>query len=895
MKPGIAVVSRGLVLSIALLIAASSAVAADTGERFRVFYRDRWVSYLETDGMAIAEGDILLGEARAIARLRDAAVPPKALVIDQTDILWPADASGVHRVPYTYEAGPQANIDAAVAQFNATFAGIIQWVPRASETDYVAFDLVGPTGSCFSQVGRIGGRQAIGGSPVCGTGPLLHEMGHAIGFWHTQSDAAQGSFLNIHYDTLDPRWTPQYSPILAARQIDGFDYGSIMLYGPFVQSTAPDPLTSATLPAGIDTGLRVGYSDGDVDAVKRLYGGAPASVTVTSNPPGLEVIIDGVASITPVVLDWRLGSLHRLDVRPELQAQGAYRFAFGRWSHDPSANPVAAQEVIVDPGQGFFTQPSTAPRNGVLVANFIRLVQVSQLAVGNGTINSTPETPAWPGTTNFFPQYTKFLLEAQTDGDALNTWLTSPSFFTLTGGGGGVLTAERRITSLSPAQVGGTLFAGPAILLQQSGPGVDGTLRANVTSPGATTPTTTLSPNVLRSSTPGDFIVAADANLARSDSVRFTLESIDGLDNPLTGAVAPPDPGQPSKVVTLNFRKEFQALIERHPVCGGFVALSKTATWLPFGTTMTATVSLASGAVLAGWGGVATGTGVTTNTITVDRVPYIVAYFNTIAEPLRVTSIAPAAYQRGQGPQTFRFTGSGFTAATFLSKESGEHKAGSAIDSHTFEVTLNDGDFTHTGKTVLTLGATIAAGCNAFSDDVAVDVLPFVAPQYVTVHEFYNASLDRYFRTASDAEAAAIRANPATGEQDTGRPFKAWSGLAYPIGTQPVFRFYGSVTPGPNSHFFTANVDEARALQRTQLDTPAGVKRWNYEELSFAVRPPQGGGCPAEVPVRIYRVYNDGFAKGKDSNHRLLTDFDLYTQMIAQGWIGEGVAMCGPQ
>src|SRR5690349_8692754 len=107
MKPGIAVVSRGLVLSIALLIAASSAVAADTGERFRVFYRDRWVSYLETDGMAIAEGDILLGEARSIAGLRDAAVPPKALVIDQTDILWPADASGVHRVPYTYEAGPQ--------------------------------------------------------------------------------------------------------------------------------------------------------------------------------------------------------------------------------------------------------------------------------------------------------------------------------------------------------------------------------------------------------------------------------------------------------------------------------------------------------------------------------------------------------------------------------------------------------------------------------------------------------------------------------------------------------------------------------------------------------------------------------------------------------------------
>ena len=84
-------------------------------------------------------------------------------------------------------------------------------------------------------------------------------------------------------------------------------------------------------------------------------------------------------------------------------------------------------------------------------------------------------------------------------------------------------------------------------------------------------------------------------------------------------------------------------------------------------------------------------------------------------------------------------------------------------------------------------------------------------------------------------------------------------------------------------------------MQRTELDTPATVKRWNYEELSFAIRPAANGGCPAAAPVRVYRVYNDGFARGKDSNHRLLTDFNLYTQMIARGWIGEGVAMCGPQ
>src|SRR6185295_19899571 len=99
--------------------------------------------------------------------------------------------------------------------------------------------------------------------------------------------------------------------------------------------------------------------------------------------------------------------------------------------------------------------------------------------------------------------------------------------------------------------------------------------------------------------------------------------------------------------------------------------------------------------------------------------------------------------------------------------EAGVHKQGQRIDEQTLRVTLGDVDFGHVGKSTLMLGATISSGCTVFSDEVAIDVLPAVAPQLVTVHEFYNSSLDRYFRTASEAEAASIRANPATGEQDT--------------------------------------------------------------------------------------------------------------------------------
>ena len=216
-------------------------------------------------------------------------------------------------------------------------------------------------------------------------------------------------------------------------------------------------------------------------------------------------------------------------------------------------------------------------------------------------------------------------------------------------------------------------------------------------------------------------------------------------------------------------------------------------------------------------------------------------------------------------------------------------------NSHTLRVTLGDADFPRAGRIAMTASNRLSATCVAFADAVAIDVFPRITPQLVTVYEFYNQALDRYFRTASDAEAAAIRANPATGESDTRQTFKAWTSTAYPAGAGTVYRFYGSVAPGPNSHFFTADINEARLLQRAELDTPATAKRWNYEELSFAIKPAQNGGCPADAPVRIYRAYNNGFVRGIDSNHRYLVDFNLYTQMIAQGWLGEGVVMCGPQ
>ena len=79
----------------------------------------------------------------------------------------------------------------------------------------------------------------------------------------------------------------------------------------------------------------------------------------------------------------------------------------------------------------------------------------------------------------------------------------------------------------------------------------------------------------------------------------------------------------------------------------------------------------------------------------------------------------------------------------------------------------------------------------------------------------------------------------------TGDDFLAYASGSAPPGAINVCRFYGSISPGPNSHFYTAAIAECNALKALQQSTPVGLKRWNYEGLAFAVTLPAAGGCPA--------------------------------------------------
>ena len=160
------------------------------------------------------------------------------------------------------------------------------------------------------------------------------------------------------------------------------------------------------------------------------------------------------------------------------------------------------------------------------------------------------------------------------------------------------------------------------------------------------------------------------------------------------------------------------------------------------------------------------------------------------------------------------------------------------------------------------------------------------------VVEFYNTTLDHYFITSDPIEVTAVDSgNAGPGWTRTGGSFKAG-------GDTDTCRFYGSLSPGPNSHFFAVDGTECQGLIDAQFadgdPRRSSVPVWNLEDFDFSSTRPMNGICTANM-VPIYRAYNNGFARGIDSNHRITADRSAIAEVVSHGWIDEGIVMCAPK
>ena len=177
-------------------------------------------------------------------------------------------------------------------------------------------------------------------------------------------------------------------------------------------------------------------------------------------------------------------------------------------------------------------------------------------------------------------------------------------------------------------------------------------------------------------------------------------------------------------------------------------------------------------------------------------------------------------------------------------------------------------------------------------------LLTQVVVEYLDVADFPGSPGGHFFYSSDPAEQAAVDSGAAGAFARTGRQFLTG-------GTAPVCRFYGSMTPGPNSHFFTVESAECEALKAAQVTPrPATIQQWNYEGVSYATTPAVvaangARSCPTNT-LPLYRAYNNAFPLSGpknpwDSNHRFTPAPADISAMVAGGWRDEGLVFCTMQ
>ena len=387
----------------------ATVVPSATAQQIRQgIYRGMPVTYVVEHGKAIFQGDIVLEKVEPI----DPQHPP-SFGVDYSQYLWPK-VGNQYQIPYVIASGTGdlSNLTTAIAQFNSTFSNI-QFVALGTQTDYVSF-YFNPddySGECEAVVGRVGGEEQVGGSGSCTLPTILHELGHVVGLWHEQSRPDRDTYVSVNYDNLIKGSISNFNQIYDnAQETTLFDYASIMEYPAFSFSRNGGPAIES-IPAGIPLSNLTGYTTADIDGIERLYGNPPTAITVTSNPPGLQVIVDGTTITTPQVFTiWTLYSTHTLSVSSSVQSQPGdivnsttpttFYYTYGRWNDSTEATHA----ITVLPGNGEPSTPATSPSVTTYSANFIQLVPYAATVypTGSGTVTASPLAQSYSGSSLLF-------------------------------------------------------------------------------------------------------------------------------------------------------------------------------------------------------------------------------------------------------------------------------------------------------------------------------------------------------------------------------------------------------------------------------------------------------------------------------------------------------------
>ncbi|MGA3026867.1 MAG: choice-of-anchor D domain-containing protein [Bryobacteraceae bacterium] len=653
-----------------------SSPVAETGT---ALWRGMRVHYVMRNGLPIYQNDIILdnpvfGPDLTRRPARDAAsgdtfdavsrVTPQTLGEIYPVSLWPA-VGVIYQIPYIITNG-SANLTAAIAQYNKTFGGLIQWVPRTTQTDYANLyqDPSNQCGCGESYIGRIGGEQTINCAINCSVGTLAHEMGHATGLWHEQSRPDRGTYVTLDYSHIRADSIGDDAIATNDAWIYGpYDYASIMEYFTF-NLTADGSETIQSIPAGMPLSNSNFYTTADIDTIRRLYSAAPTYVTVDTNPTGLQVIVDGTTITTPrTYTNWALNSQHTLALpagisSSGLQSLGGLDYQFGAWND----GGAASHTITITPGNGLPGYPPTSPAQTVYTANFIQWVPFSPnpsgaYPSGAGTLTTTPTPTTFAGVGQFFMANQNVAFNANANsgynfiqwyGYYYCDWSCYLSFnanplnlhyWTTQNPEPGFTTSQVTTITTNPpgllVQVDGATYASPASFSPD--PYINGSAWAAGTTHtvSATSPQNPWSPNTS--------YVWSGWSDGQAQSHQITVAS-----------------GNSTITADYNTQVGLVLATNSNSNCAGTVAANPPGP-SNAGTSVTFTATPSAGFVFAQWEGALSGS--TNPSIgPVNQEEFVQADFNTISTPLAITSLSPASVGAGAAPFTLTINGTGFTA-----------------------------------------------------------------------------------------------------------------------------------------------------------------------------------------------------------------------------------------